>query len=73
MERFLIRSLILNILVLLLSGALVRWYPEQNGFTITTATQTHYISGGIFLGYVLVCLSDLAIGIVLGWRIWHPH
>lgn len=72
MRLFLIRCLFLNLTVLLVSGALVRWYT-QSGFTITTATQTNYIPGGVFLGYVLVCLFDLAIGLALGWRIWHPH
>jgi len=72
MRIFLIRCLILNFAVLLLSGALVRW-NQQSGFTITTATRTSYLPGGVFLGYALVCLFDLAIGVALGWRIWHPH
>ena len=73
MRRFLIQCLILNLTVLLASGALLRWYPKQSGFTITTAAQTNYIPGGVFLGYTLVCLFDLTIGIILGWRLWHPY
>jgi hypothetical protein len=73
MQRFLIQCLILNLATVLVSGALVWWYPKQSGFTIAAAAQTSYIPGGVFLGSALVCICDLAVGVSLGWRIWHPH
>lgn len=73
MRRFLIQCVIVNLTALLLSGALLRWYPKQSGFTITTPAQTSYIPGGVFLGSALVCVCDLAIGVFLAWRIWRPQ
>jgi hypothetical protein len=73
MQRFLMRCLILNLVAVLASGALVWWYPKDNGFSLSRAAQTSYIPGGVFLGSVLVCLVDLAIGVAVGWRISHPH
>ena len=48
-RRFLIDCLIVNLAALLVSGALLRWYPKQSGFTVTTGAQTSYIPGGVFL------------------------
>jgi hypothetical protein len=41
-------------------------------FTITLPGGTHYIQGGVFLGTLLVALSDLAIG-HLCVRLAHGH
>ena len=73
MRRLLIQCLILNLIAVLASGALVRWYPKQSGFTITTGAHTSYIPSGVFLGYILVCFADLSIVGILAWRTWHPR
>jgi hypothetical protein len=72
MRVLLIRCLILNLAVLLAIGALLLWYPKESGFTLTTGGTTHFFDGGEFLGVILMCLCDLALGVYLGWRFWHP-
>jgi hypothetical protein len=72
MQTMLIRCLIINLAVLILSGALLLWGPKDNGFTITSGGATHFLPGGLFLGYGLVFLFDLVIALYLGWRLWHP-
>jgi hypothetical protein len=68
-----VRCLLLNLIVILASGALLKWYPSQQGFTVTTSQTTHYLSGDIYLSGVLLCLLDSAIGIYLAWSLLHPH
>lgn len=73
MRLTLVRCLLLNLIVILASGALLKWYPSQQGFTVTTSHTTHYISGSIFLSAVLLCFLDGAIGIYLAWSLLHPR
>jgi hypothetical protein len=65
--------LCLNLAVILASGALLKWYPSEDGFTLTTSHATHYFSGGAILSALLLCLFDSAIGIYLAWTILHPR
>jgi hypothetical protein len=73
MRLTLVRCLLLNLMVILASGALLKWYPIQQGFRVTTSHTAHYISGNIFLSGVLLCLLDTAIGIYLAWSLLHPR
>jgi len=73
MQRTLIRCLLLNLIVILASGVLLKWYPIQQQFTVTIPQATHYISGNIFLSALLLCLLDTAIGIYLAWSLLHPR
>lgn len=73
MRTLLVRCLILNLAVLLASGALLLWYPKESGFTLTTKTTTHFFGGGEFLGVILLCFCDLALAAYLGWNFWHPR
>ena len=73
MRLTLVRCLLLNLMVILASGALLKWYPIQQGFTVTTSHTTHYISGNIFLSGVLLCVLDTSIGIYLAWSLLHPR
>jgi hypothetical protein len=66
----LIRCLVLNLVVLVGSGALLLWYPKDSGFTITTKMTTHYMDGGVFLGSILVCLFDLMLSIYLAYHLF---
>jgi hypothetical protein len=52
------------------SGALVLWYPADSGFTITTMKTTHYLSGGVFLGALLLIFADVAIAAYLLWHVY---
>jgi hypothetical protein len=49
------------------------FYPKASGFTITTPSSTHFLSGGVFLSTALLCLLDLAIGIYLAWSLLNPR
>ena len=71
MQRTLIRCLLLNLIIILASGALLKWYPTDQGLTVTTPQATHYISNNIFLSALLLCLLDTAIGIYLAWSLLH--
>ena len=73
MRNLLVRSLILNLVAILVSGALMQWYPKNSGFTLTAVATTRYFSGGEFLGLLLICFCDLALVMYLGWRLWHPQ
>ena len=73
MRTTLICCLLLNLAVILASGALLQWFPSQQGFTITTPHATHYISGDIFLSAALLCLVDSVLGIYLAWWLLHPR
>jgi hypothetical protein len=73
MQRTLIRCLLLNLIAILASGFLLKWYPIQQGFTVTTPQATHYFSGNIFLSALLLCLLDTAIGLYLAWSLLHPR
>ncbi|MGA8090596.1 MAG: hypothetical protein WCA10_25195 [Terracidiphilus sp.] len=73
MRLALVRCLLLNLIVILASGALLKWYPIQQGFTVTTSQTTHYIGGNIFLSGVFLCLLDSAIGVYLAWSLLHPR
>jgi len=73
MRLTLVRCLLVNLIVILASGALLKWYPSQQGFTVTTSKATYYLSGDIFLSGVLLCLLDSAIGIDLAWSLLHPR
>jgi hypothetical protein len=46
MRTTLVCCLLLNLAVILASGALLQWFPSQQGFTVTTPHATHSISGG---------------------------
>jgi hypothetical protein len=63
--------LLLNLAVILVCGALLKWYPSQQGFTLTTSRATHYFSGGVLPSALLLCLLDTAIAIYLAWSLWH--
>jgi hypothetical protein len=71
MTRILSGCLIANLACLTVCGALFWLHPKNSGFTITTHQTTHYIAGGEFLGAVILCLCDLAIGIYLAWSFLH--
>ena len=73
MSQFLLKCLFLLVAVLQISWGLLQWNPKQSGFTITTAARTSYIPGGVVFASLLVCVCDVASGIVLCWRIWHPQ
>ena len=66
-------DLIANVVVLFASGALLMWYPKDSGFTVTTAEETHYMQGGVFLGVALICIFYVAIAAYLAWRTWRPR
>ena len=67
------RCLVVNLAALVGAGALLLWYPRTSGFTITLPGGTHYIQGGVFLGTLLVVLTDLAIAGYLCVRLAHGH
>ena len=73
MRTILVRCLLLNLAVVLTCGALLRWYPSEKGFTVTTPQMTYYIGRNIFLSAALLCFVDLALGICLGWSLLHPR
>jgi hypothetical protein len=73
MRTTLVCCLLLNLAVILASGALLQWFPSQQGFTVTTPHATHFISGDIFLSAALLCLVDSALGIYLAWSLLHPR
>lgn len=73
MGRMLIGCLLANLVCIAACGALVLFYPKNSGFTLTTPTSTHYLSGGIFLSAALLCLADLTIAIYLAWSLSHPR
>ena len=73
MRTTVVCCLLLNLAVILVGGALLKWDPPQQGFTLTTSHGTHYFSGGIVLSAVLLCLLDSAIGIYLAWSLLHPR
>ena len=64
--------LLLNLAVVLASGALFKWFPSQPGFTVTTPQATHFIDGNTFLSAALLCLVDSALGIYLAWSLFYP-
>ena len=45
MRTTLVCCLLLNLAVILVSGALLQWFPSQQGFTVTTPHATHFIRG----------------------------
>lgn len=61
MRTTLVCCLLLNLAVILAIGALLQWFPSQQGFTVTTPHATHLISGNIFLSTALLCLVDSAL------------
>jgi hypothetical protein len=73
MRLVVMRCLVLNLAAILASGALLKWYPADQGFTVTTSRATHYISENVALSGVLLCVVDFAIGIYLAWSLWHPR
>lgn len=73
MRLVVMRCLVLNLAVILASGAVLKWYPTAQGFTVTTSRATHYVSGSVALSGVLLCIVDFAIGIYLGWSLLHPR
>lgn len=73
MQSLLVRCLILNIAALLAAGALLRWYPPTQGFTITGPRETWYVGGGVFLGALLVILGDISIAAYLAFRLARGH
>lgn len=73
MQSLLARCLVVNIAVLLTAGALLLWYPPTEGFTITGPRITSYVSGGVFLGALLVILGDLSITVLLVFRLARGH
>jgi hypothetical protein len=73
MRTTLVCCLLINLSVILASGALLKWFPSQRGFTVTTPQATHFISGDIFLSAALLCLVDSTLGIYLAWSLLHPR
>ena len=73
MRTTLVCCLLLNLAVILASGALLQWFPSQQGFTVTTPHATHFITGDIFLSAALLCLVDSALGIYLAWLLLRPR
>ncbi len=69
MTRVLIGCIFANLICIAVCGALLAFFPKSSGFTITTSTATHYLSGGVFLSTALLCLLDLAISLFLAWSL----
>jgi hypothetical protein len=67
MNRVLVGCLVANMACAVVCGALLLFYPKNSGFTITTATSTHYFPGGVLLSAALLCFLDLTIGVYLAW------
>ena len=70
MGRMLIGCLLANLACVAACGALLMFYPNDSGFTITTSKSTHYFAGGEVLSAALLCLLDLTIGVYVGWSCW---
>jgi hypothetical protein len=73
MRTTVVCCLLLNLAAILASGALLKWFPSQPGFTVTTPHATHFISGNILLSATLLCLVDSTLGIHLAWTLFHPR
>jgi hypothetical protein len=73
MQTLLTRCLGLNLATLLAAGALLLWYPQTEGFTITGPRSTSYVSGGVFLGAILMILGDISIAGYLVFRLARGH
>ena len=73
MREVLVRCLLLNLIGIFASGVLLLFYPEQQGFTLTSGSATHYVQGRVFLSAALVISLDLIIAACLGYRMWHPR
>jgi hypothetical protein len=71
MNRVLVGCLVANMACAVICGALLRFYPKNSGFTITSAT-THYFPGGVLLSAALLCFLDLTISVHLAWLIVEP-
>ena len=67
MNRVLVGCLVANMDCAVVCGALLRFYPKNSGFTITTAISAHYFPGGVLLSAALLCFLDLTIGVYLAW------
>jgi hypothetical protein len=63
--------LLLNLAVIMASGALLKWFPSQPGFMVTSPQATHFIGGDIFLSAALLCFVDGVLGIYLAWSLCH--
>lgn len=70
MGRLLIGCLLVNLACIAVCGAILLYYPNESGFTITTSKSTHYFAGGEFLGAALLCLLNLAMGVYLALSFW---
>jgi len=66
MNQMLFRCLLLNLASIAVSAALLGFYPKHSGFTVGS----HYLGGGFFLGGMLLCVLDLAIGLYLAWSLF---
>jgi len=73
MRTTLISCLLINLAAILACGALLKWFPSQQGFTVTTPHTMHFINGDIFLSAALLCIVDSALGIYLAWSLLHPR
>ena len=73
MTRSLIGCILANLACIAACAGLMAFYPKASGFTITTPSSTHFLSGGVFLSTALLCLLDLAIGIYLAWSLLNPR
>jgi len=71
MARTLIGCILANLACIAACGALLLFYPKNSGFTITTSTTTHYLSGGEFLSAALLCILDLTIAVYIVWSYSH--
>lgn len=71
MRTRLVCCLLLNLAIIMASGALLKWFPSQLGFTVTTSRVTHFIGGDVFLSAALLCFVDGSLGIYLAWSLFH--
>jgi hypothetical protein len=71
MRTTLVCCLLLNLAVIMASGALLKWFRSQPGFTVTTPHATHFIGWDVFLSAALLCFVDGALGIYLAWSLFH--
>ena len=69
MNRVLVGCLVANMVCAVICGAVLRFYPKNSGFTITSATITHYFPGGVLVSAALLCFLDLAIAVFLAWSL----
>jgi hypothetical protein len=73
MRTSLVYCLLLNLAVILASGALLKWFPSRLGFTVTTPQSTYFFDGNIFMGAAFLCVADIVLGVYLAWSLLHSR